>query len=588
MSVNKYYREELDFLTQQGKEFAQVHPQLTQYLDGKVVDPDVARLLEGFAFLTGKVREKIEDEFPELTHSMINMLWPNYLRPVPSMTIMQFSAKDKSIDQGQCVPRGTEMKSIPVQDTHCRFSSCRDVTVYPIETRELHVSHSRDMSIIELSLDILSKQPLNALNLNSLRFYLGGSTYNAQTLYLWLNQYLETIEVGIDGHYFALGQSPVAMVGFEPEDAILPYPANAHEGYRILQEYLSFSQAFYFFDINGLQAALPPVAREQLSIRISFNKVLPADINLILDDFQLHCTPAINLFSHAADPIDLNGKSSQYKIRPSSRYPSHFEVFSVDKVQGWQLDNDGRLRGKPRIYHAFESFQHEIERVRNRQALYYRTRVKNSIRNDGFENDIAFVRDDETLSFVASETISIDLTCTNRQLPVELGIGDICLETGSTPAFVTFKNITVPTSSLRPVLDGSLLWTLISNLSLNYLSLLSKDALQAVLRAYDFKALVDRQAEKVARKRLDGIVKIETVPTDRLYKGVPVRGLKSRLWLDQDCFATEGDLYLFGSLLSRFFSLYASINSYHELEVINEKNSEQYQWSARKGQQPLI
>lgn len=48
----------------------------------KDADPDIERLLEGVAFLTGNLRQKIEDEFPELTHGLIKMLWPNYLRPL--------------------------------------------------------------------------------------------------------------------------------------------------------------------------------------------------------------------------------------------------------------------------------------------------------------------------------------------------------------------------------------------------------------------------------------------------------------------------------------------------------------------------
>lgn len=588
MSVNKYYREELDFLKHQGKEFAKVYPQLTRFLDGKVVDPDVARLLEGFAFLTGKLREKIDDEFPELTHSMINMLWPNYLRPVPSMTIMEFTAKERAIDQGQLVPRHTQVNSVPVLGTQCQFRTCRDIKVYPLSTADISVSDSRDISIIDLSVKVLSKQPLNGLNLDTLRFYLGGSDYNAQTLYLWLSHYLDKVELGIDGHFFSLPPQPVSLVGFDSEDAILPYPSNAYEGYRILQEYLTLPQSFHFFDVNGIAPVMPAVAKEHFTLRFTFNKTLPADVKIGLTDFRLHCTPAINLFNHSTDPIDLDGKQSQYKVTPSSQYPAHYEIFSINEVQGWLLDSDGRLRGKPRNYRAFESFQHDIERARDRQSLYYRVRIKDSIRNDGFEHFIAFVRDDESQCINKNETISLDVTCSNRQLPSGLGLGDICMESDNSPAFVSFANITEPTNTQRPVLDGSLLWTLISNLSLNYLSLLSKDALQAVLRAYDFRALVDRQAEQVAKKRLQGIVKIDTQPTDKLYKGVPIRGLKSQLWLQQDCFASEGDLYLFGSLLSRFFSLYASINSFHELEVINADNSELYRWSPQQGQQPLI
>ena len=396
--------------------------------------------------------------------------------------------------------------------------------------------------------------------------------------------------VEVDGVEFALPADAFATVGFDSEQALLPYPKNVYDGYRILQEYLSFPEAFHFFDVKGLASALPKSVTGEFTLNIHFSKTLPADTRVRKDNFQLYCTPIINLFRHDADPVDLNGRRTEYRIFPSSRYPAHYEIFSVDSVVGWQdTESEGRrIRGAKRVYESFESFQHEVERVRNRQALYYRTRVKESIRGDGFDSFISFIRGDETSAVGVDEAVSIKLTCTNRLLPLELGVGDICVATDTSPPFATFQNITVPSQSLRPVLDGSLLWTLISNLSLNYLSLLSKEALSCVLRAYDFRALVDRQAERVARMRLDGIVKIESHPVDKILRGLPVRGLQSTLHIDQNGFGSEGDLFLFGTVLSHFFALYASINSFHELVVVNVTNKERYTWGTQSGMQPLI
>lgn len=589
MTQDKYFREELAFLKEQGKQFTEIHPQLSRFLHGRTTDPDVERLLEGFAFLTARLREKVEDEFPELTHSIINMLWPNYLRPVPSMSIVAFTP-DKSVSDKHQIDRGTELDSKAVFGTKCRFKTCRDVNIYPIKCDDVTSHHTREASVIDITLSVLGENSIADTHLDDLRFYLGGDKYSSQMLYLWLNHYLDRVWVEIDGTPFSLPQHSVKTVGFDSEQALLPYPDNVYEGYRVLQEYLSFPEAFHFFDITRLAGALPKSAVREFKLKISFTKTLPTDVRVRRDNFQLYCTPVINLFDHDADPIDLTGRRSEYRIVPSSRYPSHYEVFSVDGVFGWQdkTQSSGRIRGEKRVYSAFESFQHEVERARNREALYYRTRVKNSIRGDGFDNFIAFVRGDETQSMQVDEAVSLQLTCTNRLLPLELGVGDICEPTDSSPPFATFQNITVPSQSLRPVLDGSLLWMLISNLSLNYLSLLSKDALSSVLRAYDFRALVDRQAERVARLRLEGIQKIESQPIDKILRGLPVRGLQSTIYIDQNCFGSEGELYLFGTVLSHFFALYASINSFHELVVINISNQETYSWGTQAGMQPLI
>ncbi|WPC76857.1 type VI secretion system baseplate subunit TssF [Vibrio porteresiae] len=589
MTQDKYFREELAFLKEQGKEFTEIHPQLARFLHGRNTDPDVERLLEGFAFLTARLREKVEDEFPELTHSIINMLWPNYLRPVPSMSIVAFDP-DKSVSEKQTVVRGTQLDSKPVFGTKCHFRTCRDVELYPLHCLNVSAEHSRESTILSLDMSINGDISAGDAKLDTLRFYLGGDKYSSQMLYLWLNHYLGKMTVEVNGVEFALPRNAFATVGFDSDQALLPYPKNVYEGYRILQEYLSFPEAFHFVDVKGLNQALPKQVCGEFTLKIYFSKTLPTDVRVRNDNFQLYCTPVINLFEHDADPIDLNGKKTEYRVIPSSRYPAHYEVFSIDSVTGWQdsMESGRRVRGEKRVYSAFESFQHEVERARNRKALYYRSRTKESIRGDGFDSFISFVRSDETVSTGVDEAVSIKLTCTNRLLPLELGVGDICEPTDTSPPYATFRNISVPTQSLRPVLDGSLLWTLISNLSLNYLSLLSKDALSSVLRAYDFRALVDRQAERIGRQRLEGILNIESKPVDKILRGLPVRGLQSTLYVDQTKFGSEGDLFLFGTVLSHFFALYASINSFHELVIVNFTNQEKYTWGTQSGMQPLI
>jgi type VI secretion system protein ImpG len=586
--LNRYYRDELNFLKRQGREFAQANPGLSRFLSERSTDPDVERLLEGFAFLTGRMREKVEDEFPELTHSLISMLWPNYLRPVPSMTVVQFTPAWHALSHQQPVARGTSLASTPVEKTACLFRTCHDVTLYPLAHSGVSARHTRETSVVELAMDVHSDQPMDAMGIESLRLHLGGDAYTARTLYLWLNHYLTRVELDVDGWQQSLPTNALQTVGFERDQALLPYPRNVHQGYRILQEYLCFPEAFHFFDVTRLNQYLPSKPAERVTLRFEFSRTLPTDVRVQDEHLALYCTPAINLFSHDAEPIDLSGERSEYRLRPSTRSPSHYEVFSVDNVHGWVGRAETDRQGEPRRYVPFESFQHQIERDRGREALYYRLRVRDSLRSDGFDHDIAFMRGDEQAHLESRETISLQLTCSNRELPEQLTVGDVCVPTENSPAYADFRNITRPTPVLRPALDDGLLWMLISNLSLNYLSLLERDALCSVLRAYDFRALVDRQAERIAQKRWAGIVDIETQSVDRLRKGMPIRGLRSVMTLDQDAFGDEGSLYLFGSVLARFFSLYASINSFHELHVVNRHNQERYTWSLQAGQQPLM
>lgn len=588
MSLEHYFRDELAFLRLQGREFADSYPELTRFLSEQNIDPDVERLLEGFAFLTGNLRAKIEDEFPELTHGLLNMLWPNYLRPVPSMTIMQFSVIPGAIAQPALVRQGCQLDSLPIDDVTCHFQTCHDAWVYPAEMRQITAQSGNDLSTISLDIALHAPLPLSELQLDKLRFFLGGDSYTAYELYFWLSNQLSHIELEIDGKRFRQEAKALKSVGFERDDALLPYPNNVYSGYRILQEYFCFPESFLFFELSGGEWPKQPLPVSEFKIHFCFDRPLPAELKIRPDSFMLNCVPAINLFQHDSEPVNLNGRQAEYPLKASYRYADSFEIFSVDQVEGWVEGNMGRSRGTPRIYQPFESFQHQIERAKQRLALYYRVRVRESVSGDGFEHSLSFVRGDETTTVDLDESISVTLTCTNRSRAARLKVGSICVPTGSSPSFATFRNLIRPTRPLRPALDGSLHWTLISNLSLNYVSLLRRDALVQVLRTYDFPALHDKQAEQASRKRLAGIEEIETKPVDRLVRGMPVRGLKSVLSIRQSAFGSEGELYLFSTVLAHFFSLYASVNAFHLLEVVNLDNKERYQWPVQIGQHSLM
>ena len=588
MSLEHYFRDELAFLRLQGREFADSYPELTRFLSEQNTDPDVERLLEGFAFLTGNLRAKIEDEFPELTHGLLNMLWPNYLRPVPSMTIMQFSVIPGAIAQPALVKQGCQLDSLPIDDVTCHFQTCHDAWVYPAEMREVTAQSGNDLSTISLDIALHAPLLLSELQLDKLRFFLGGDSYTAYELYFWLANQLSHIELEIDGKRFRQEAKALKSVGFERDDALLPYPNNVYSGYRILQEYFCFPESFLFFELSGGEWPKQPLPVSEFKIHFCFDRPLPAELKIRPDSFMLNCVSAINLFQHDSEPVNLNGRQAEYPLKASYRYADSFEIFSVDQVEGWVEGNLGRSRGTPRIYQPFESFQHQIERAKQRLALYYRVRVRESVSGDGFEHSLSFVRGDETTTVDLDESISVTLTCTNRSRAARLKVGSICVPTGSSPSFATFRNLIRPTRPLRPALDGSLHWTLISNLSLNYVSLLRRDALVQVLRTYDFPALHDKQAEQASRKRLAGIEEIETKPVDRLVRGMPVRGLKSVLSIRQSAFGSEGELYLFSTVLAHFFSLYASVNAFHLLEVVNLDNKERYQWPVQIGQHSLM
>lgn len=603
--LETYFRNELEYLRELGKQLAIEKPHLANFLSEKSADPDVERLLEGFAFLTGSLRAKIEDEFPEFTHSMINMLWPNYLRPTPSMTIIEFQPDDKVGGGQDIVEKGTYLFSKPISTAYvnqdnaiiddgeisCTFQTCRDVWINPFSIKEISKTNNAEESFVEIHFSSESELSFDILELNNLRLFLGADEYSNQQLYLWLSYYLQSAELIINGITYPLPRISFSPVGFKREDSVLPYPKNTNEGYRVLQEYYCFPESFLFFDVNGFERLSSEVKSKSFTLKLLFSLPLPIDVSIRSSTFRLHCVPAINLFKHDSENIRLDGTKTEYIVKGSHQHPDWYEIFSVDKVSSFvQKDSElsKRNNSSNRIYEPFESFRHQIEYMKGRTALYYRLRTKNSLFYSGFEHYLSFIRGDEIQLLNTNECVSIDLTCTNRDLPIQLKVGDICIGSEQLPSSTKFHNITRPSLPLHPALDGTLAWKLISNSSLNYLSLLDIEPLKEILKTYDLPAWHSRRSAKISQKKLDAIQSIETIEIDRLFKGVSIRGIESTLYIKQSGFSSEGDMFLFGTVLSQFFTLYASVNSFHKLKIVNIDNQEVYEWPVQIGQQALM
>ncbi|QUM80162.1 type VI secretion system baseplate subunit TssF [Moritella sp. 5] len=582
MSNSRYFQSELTYLKEAGNEFSKQHPQLANFLSESTYDPDVERLLEGFAFLTGRIREKIDDEYPELTQSLMTLLWPHYTRSIPSMCIAQLTPNSGGVTEKTRVASGVEMASKLVDGTKCIFKTCYNVDLYPIQINSVKQENSRSSSVISLNLSVENDLELARIGLDTLRFYLNGERYISMSIFLWLFRYLDYIELDTgDGSRKRLPASMISPVGYSDDESLLPYGENSFAGYRLLQEYFSLPEKFMFFDLNGLDWLKGLPQRNTVKISFVFSRALPLDVVIKDKHFKLNCTPIVNLFDKDADPIRVEHKQTQYKVRPQSLNQDHYEVYSINNVDSW--DNNERKRKQ---LLEFESFEHQVNTFEKQD--YYKSNVAERASGSGFERYISFYTHQNEITNLSSETVLMKLTCSNANLPERLIIGDITYSTQNSPGYASFTNISKPTASVSPNINGALQWQLISNMSLNYLSLTNIDALKVLLSTYDFNANSDRQSQRTSQQRLDGIKNIFTVPIERIYKGVSIRGMKIKMDMNSSMFTNEGDMFLFASVLNEFIRLYASINSFTELEVENVVNNEVYNWSSKVGQQPIL
>ncbi|MCG8315752.1 MAG: type VI secretion system baseplate subunit TssF [Pseudomonadales bacterium] len=595
MAFNRYFHDELSALRELGKEFSLRNPRLAPFLAEEAQDPDVERLLEGVAFLSGRLRQKLDDELPEVTHSLMALLWPSFLKPLPAMSVVQFSPII-SLSETQILPRGIEVESIPVDGTACVFRSCYETEINPLEIVALHKHERPKGAMLKLDIELTASVSLTDLMLKKLRFFLHGETHIAQNLYLWLFKYLSNVRVLVrsragEEHYIGqLTAKDIKPIGFADNENLLPYSKQVFKGYRLIQEYFALPEKFHFFELQGLEllesaakGALEIDQAQSILFEFSFDRPFDNHLHIKADNFRLHATPVVNLQPHSAKPIRLDHKRTEYRILPEGTHPDHFEIYSVDKVEGWGHDSREYLQFK-----RFESFEH----VQSVDALsdkrYFRERLAPSMSGHGVDTYLAFVDAREHQVLPETESVSIDLTCSNRHLPAMLSVGDICVDTGTSPEYASFENIMPVTPSFTPPLDKGFHWRLIANMSLNYSTLCDLDSLRTILSTYDYRSFFDRQQARASQHRLDGLDSIETVACERMYMGIPVRGMRTTLNVKESYFSNEGDMYVFLTVLNEFFALYASMNSFHELCVNGLENGEVYQWEARLGLQPLI
>jgi len=588
MEFNKYYQDELTYLRELGDEFAQYYPKLAPFLARRGTDPDIERLLEGFAFLTGRIRQKLDDELPELTEGLFSLLWPHFLRPLPAMSILEFTPLNNGITEKKTIDKGTEIDSLPVDDTRCRFRTCHAVDVYPVLVDGVKIETAGAGAALHIRFKTFNEIPIEALELDRLRIYLHGDAFITSNLYLWLLHHLSTATVtagaGVPSEVgIRLPPGSVVPAGFSADEELIPYPANAFSGYRLLQEYFSLPQKFLFLEVTNLQALRRLPTSDNFTLTFNLSRPLPAQVRPQKSNFRLYCTPIINLFARDADPIRVAHDQVEYRVRPSGGRLEHYEIFSINTLIGWSQGS-----GKRRTYDPFISFGHGAKGKAVGDVAYYKVTRRPAVIGRGIDTYVSFVLDQAAVVRGEKEIISLELTCTNRKLPEKLKEGDISLATGNSPEFAEYRNILVPTPALPPPLEQGMHWMLISSMASNFTSLTDLPALKNLLSTYNFPAFYNRQSARMNELRFEGMESLTCKPVTRVIRGLPVRGIQINLRMNSTKFICEGDMYLFASVLDRFLGLYASVNSFTELEVEDTEKGEKYRWKARSGSQPLL
>jgi type VI secretion system protein ImpG len=606
-----YYEQELDYLRKLGVQFAEKHPKIASRLvlePTKCEDPHVERLLEAFAFLTARVHLKIDDEFPEITEALLTVIYPQLVRPIPSMSVVEFSLDTEKGKLGSAIriPRNSVLQSRPVQGVPCTFRTSYDTVLWPMSVAaaemkppsRLHpaVNAGDASAAIRIQLNCAPGVTFQELNIDRIRFYMDGEAGFLNGLYELLFSQLDRIVVrdaapGAKGPGVTLPASALRPVGFDAKEALLPYAHRSFAGHHLLLEYFSFPEKFFFFDLVGLEKLWASGPKQSVEFILLLSEV-PQDeqrqrleLELSARTFRLGCAPVVNLFNQVAEPIQLDQRKYEYAIVPDVRRPYATEIYSVDEVAGLNTDTQ-----QTTIYEPFYSLRHTVRG--GKPTSFYLARRRPAVRPNDDGTDVYLSLVDLALRPVNPDAniLSIRTTCTNRDLPSRLPFGNAGgdFELGGAASIKSIVALRKPTPTVRPATGKAALWRLISHLSLNYLSLVQEgtDALKQILRLYDFGQ------SAYSQNIIDSILRIESKPRfTRLVSehGITfARGTRIELNIDEAQFV-GGSAFLFATVLEQFLGLSVSLNSFTQLALTTPHRKDLvHEWQPRAGRRILV
>lgn len=593
----RYYEQELVFLRRMGEEFAKKYPKVAARLmlePGKSDDPNAERLIEAFAFLSARVHKKIEDNFPEITESLLNVVFPHYTRPIPSMSIVDFQTSKTSVPpEGYVIEKGTTLYSRPVNGIPCQFRTCYPVRLLPVEVVSAALKdpkHEVRQATQALVIQIKAQNNLkfSQITARELRFFLNGPGQQMFPLYEVLgNDVVEVVcefrnQQGKNDFVF-LGGDCLEPLGFSSDQTMIPYEEQSFFGYGLLLEYFTFPEKFLFFLFRGLDRLKARNPGDTIDIWLYLKKPLKANTLISQGNFVIHATPVVNLYSRVAEPIWVDRTRTEYQIVPDVRRPQGAEIFMIDSVAA-----TSNLSNSAMELHPFYSIRHHLVEDDTNQKAFWRVERRPSGRKGDEGTDLYISFTDWNLSPVdpGVETLTVNVTCTNRDLPSRLPFGNIegDFEMELSAPVERAMCIVKPTPTRRPAMGAALQWRLISHLALNYLSVSEggEDALRELLKLYDF------DDSPATRQHIAGIVSLKSGYTTKRIGQSFCRGIQVSMEFDEDKYVGSG-LYLFASVLERFLAQYVSVNSFSQMIAKTIQRKEPLRiWPPRNGNRVLL
>ena len=616
-----YYNRELSYVREQGAEFAEQFPKVAARLGMRgieVADPYVERLLEGFAFMSARIQLKMDAEFPKFSQRLLDLVYPDYLAPTPSMGVAKFepSRSEGGSPDGFTLPRHSRLRArLPAHEqTACEFRTAHDVVMWPLRLAEARLTAAPpDLPIagyrwgasvrgaLRLTFETTNQVEVSSLRLDSLPIFINGTPDTASRL----QELLHTQCVGVLIH---AGGLPIRSLvpyppevlqpeGFSSDQALLPHESRAFDGHRLLHEYFSFPERYRFFSVNDLNRALRQISGNKFEIVLLLKQANSA-LEPLVDaaNFVLFCAPVVNLFNRTSDRIPITSTRFEYHAVIERTRPLDFEIHSIQKVVGHHNESDREL--------TFHPFYAAADVERRGAGAYYSVRREPRVLSEQSKRQgprTGYIGSECFLSLVDSKDapfsselrqITVEALCTNRDLslltPVGNSSSDLTLMSSAPIESIQF--IVSPTRPSPALAEREITWRLISHLGLNYLTMTDLNAEHGASALRELLGLYARLGAPGAEAQIASVQKMAVRAVDRRVpnRGPIVfgRGVSLDLEVDEIPFAGVSE-WLLGAVLEQFFTRHVGINAFTELSLRSIQRGHIGSWKPRIGRRPM-
>lgn len=572
-NILRYYEAEMRYLKEAGQDFAEVHPESAKYLqmqESLERDPMVERLFEGFAFLTAKLYQKIDDDLPELTESALALLWPHHLQPIASMSIVQLMLNKQIYTNDQHIPAGLILQtaSDPETGISCEYRTTQSVDIYPIEIADFCLVHNDlGQSIMQLRLQLRQSEAGQNIRLPdkfSLKFHLVGELETKLSIYHYLTNYLAHITT--DENFFSVNEKLTLKRSHYDHESVTWLQQRQANEHDLMMEYFLFKEKFLFFELTGLSH--DQFDNEQQSCLMNFHlkRDFPLELIFNRDYLRLFCVPVINLFNLEAEPVVRSHLHTEYRLNPMFSSAERVTVCAVTEVESFSQLNGHRQR-----YVPLNEFKHGKRHLNIDDEVkpYYYIRTRQGIGNR-YDTFISFSGE---MQFNDEEIFSINILGAHGNLPRQITKYNKILNLHSPVLGVKkAEMVMVPTAIHYPADYKNQQWQLLFEMSNNYLATLDTGTLKNSLRLLNWSTAVANE------KNISAINEVETEIKHIMHHGMMIRCLMVNIQLDSSGFINEADAALFAYVLNRYLIAYTQLNLAIQVNVTLQPEGMTFSW----------